>query len=114
MRKKVEYWDKCYTDILLKEETIQDKFTKFGSEQTIALKRLAEMREKITSPKDLLQTIGIIAAGVMMFVMLLMQGLRPVMAKKKLKKMQEEQMKKLKEKTKGFDNSKNTQNIFKI
>jgi len=93
MRKKVEYWDKGYTDILLKEEAIQDKFTKFSSDQTIASKQLAEMRGKVTSPKDLLMKIGIIAGVAMMFVMLLMQILRPFLSKKKMAKLQEKQMK---------------------
>ena len=93
MRKKVEYWDKGYTDILLKEEPIQDKFTKFSSDQTIAMKQLAEIRGKTSSPKDMLMKIGIFAAVFMMVVMLLMQILKPFLSKKKMAKLQATQMK---------------------
>ena len=93
MRKKVEYWDKGYTDILLKEEAIQDKFTKFSSDQTIAMKQLAEIRGKATSPKDMLMKLGIFAAVFMMLVMLLMQILKPFLSKKKMAKLQAAQMK---------------------
>jgi len=93
MRKKVEYWDKGYTDILLKEQTIQDKFTKFSSDQTIAIRQLTELRGKTSSPKDLLMKIGIISAVFMMLVMLLMQILKPFLSKKKMAKLQAAQMK---------------------
>ena len=93
MRKKVEYWDKGYTDILLKEEAIQDKFTKFSSDQTIAMKQLSEIRGKTSSPKDMLMKLGIFAAVFMMLVMLLMQILKPFLSKKKMAKLQAAQMK---------------------
>ena len=93
MRKRVEFLDRGYTDVLLKDEAIQNKFTKFSSDQTVASKQLAEIRGKATSTKDLLMKIGIIAGVVMMFVMLLMQILRPFLSKKKMAKLQAAQMK---------------------
>ena len=67
MGKKVAYWDKGYTDILLKEEAIQDKFMKFGTDQTIALKMLAAEKQSRTGMPDWLMPVGV-GLGVFMFV----------------------------------------------
>ena len=46
LKKKVDYWENGYTDILLTEEGIHDKFTKFGTTHGITSKKLVELRQQ--------------------------------------------------------------------
>ena len=86
MRKKVDYWDKGYTDILLKEEAIQDKFMKFGSDHTIALKMLAEAKQNRTGLPPWLMPLGMGAGIFLLGAMFLMQVLGRIKAKKSMMK----------------------------
>ena len=53
LKKKVDYWEKGYTDILLTEEGIHDKFSKFGITHGITSKKLVELRQQ----QDLLNNL---------------------------------------------------------
>jgi hypothetical protein len=86
MRKKVDYWDKGYTDILLKEEAIQDKFMKFGSDHTIAMKMLAEAKQNRTGLPQWLMPLGMGAGIFLLGAMFFMQIFSRIKAKKNLMK----------------------------
>jgi len=86
MRQKVDYWDKGYTDILLKEEAIQDKFMKFGSDQTTALKMLAEAKQSRTGLPSWLAPLSMGAGIFLLGAMFLMQVLGRIKAKKQMLK----------------------------
>jgi len=86
MGKKVEYWDKGYTDILLKEEAIQDKFLKFVSDKTTALKMLAEEKQSRTGLPKWLTPFAVAAGVFMMGAMFVMQIVSRIKAKKQMLK----------------------------
>ena len=86
MGKKVEYWDKGYTDILLKEEAIQDKFMKFGSDRTTALKMLAEAKQNRTGMPSWMAPVAMAAGIFLLGAMFVMQIAGRIKAKKQLKK----------------------------
>ena len=88
LQKKVDYWDKGYTDILLNEEAIQDKFLKFNTEKTIATKKLGELRQKQLEKNNWLKKLGIAFAALMGGWMLFMQIWNPIKMKRQMKKQQ--------------------------
>ena len=89
LRKKVDYWDKGYTDILLNDESLQDKFTKFSTDQMIASKRIAELRQQQSQKVNWLMYFGIGSGVLMLGGMLFMQIWNPIKMKKQLKKQQQ-------------------------
>lgn len=111
MQKKVDYYDKGYTDILLNEEAIQDKFLKFGTDKIIITKKLAEMRQKLLDKPNLLKIIGIGFAALMAGWMFIMQILNPIKIKKQIKKQQ--QMMEAEARKKAFE-SININDLHKI
>ena len=46
LKKKVDYFEKGYTDILLTDITIHDKFSKFNTTHGITSKKIAELRQQ--------------------------------------------------------------------
>ena len=44
LKKKVEYWENGYTDILLTDESIHDKFAKFGTSHSITTKKIDKLK----------------------------------------------------------------------
>jgi len=110
MGKKVDYWDKGYTDILLKEEAIQDKFMKFGTDKTVALKMLTEAKQNRTGLPGWLAPLAVAAGIFMMGAMFVMQIVSRIKAKKQMLKAMQAQgikvptkEKKKKEKVKEID-----------
>ena len=93
LKKEVDLLDRGYTDILLKDPTIQDKFTKFSTDQVRATKMLEDIREQKLGSKNMLGTIGIIAGIVMMVALLLLQIVRPMLTKKQQQKTAQMQQK---------------------
>jgi len=86
MGKKVDYWDKGYADILLKEEAIQNKFLKFVSDKTVALKMLAEAKQNSTGLPNWLMPLAMAAGVFMMGAMFIMQIVSRIKAKKAMMK----------------------------
>ena len=87
LRKKVDYYDKGFTDILLQDETIQDKFTKFSSDQSVALKKLAEAKQKIGSKYNWLMPVGIGTGVTLLGGMFFMQIYNQIRAKRQMLRM---------------------------
>ena len=46
LKKKVDYWEKGYTDILLTDESIHDKFSKFSTAHSLTSRKLAELKQQ--------------------------------------------------------------------
>ena len=92
LRKKVDYLDKSYTDILLNNEALQNKFIKFGADQTAVSKKLNELRqqqiEKKNIWKDRMIYIGIGLAALMLGGMFLTQLWNMAKMKRQLRKQQ--------------------------
>lgn len=127
LKKKVDYWEKGYTDILLTDEAIHDKFSKFGTSHGLTVKKIAELRQQqnplsgVTQyvQENWLLSIGI-AAGLLILMKLLYSLSRKLLSKaknsftQKMKKAKEnaknrKQQKAMKEKEKDeirkdFDN----------
>ena len=82
MKKRVDYYDTGYTDILLKQEAIQTKFTSFTSDHTTALKLLTEKREQLSAFSKLLLPVAVGFSALMMGGLFLMQILARIKAKK--------------------------------
>jgi len=111
MGKKVEYWDKGYTDILLKEEAIQDKFLKFLSDKTTALKMLAEVKQNSTGLPGWLTPLAMAAGVFMMGAMFVMQIVSRFKAKKQMLKAMQAQGIKLPAKEKKQKGKSKTEEI---
>jgi len=90
MQKRVEYWDKGYTDILLNEEALQDKFLKFGTDKIVATKKLGELRQKQQDQGNWLKKIGIGLGAVMAGWILFMQIWNPIKIKRQIRKQQKQ------------------------
>jgi len=90
LHKKVDLWDKGYTDILLKEESIQDKFLKFNADQIKATKLLAQVRAPKFSMRLQLTILGIVMALLMAIWLYFKKIMQP---KLKIKQLQQLQMK---------------------
>ena len=112
--KKVDYWDKGYTDILLKEEAIQDKFMKFGTDRTIALKMIAEAKQERTGFPSWLLPVGVAAGILMMGFTFIMQIVGRIKAKKQMMKAMKAQGLGLKEKAKEKTKIKDKDKIKEI
>ena len=80
--KKYEYLDKGYTDILLKDVALQDKFTKFSSEHTVAKKLLADARQAHGARFNWLMPLGMGLGIFLLAGMFLMQIMAKIKAKK--------------------------------
>ena len=109
MGKKVDYWDKGYTDILLKEEAIQDKFMKFGTDKTVALKMLTEAKQNRTGLPGWLAPLAVAAGIFMMGAMFVMQIVSRIKAKKQMLKAMQAQGIKLPVKVKKLKGKLKTQ-----
>ena len=46
MKNRVDYWENGYADILLTEEALHDKFSKFRVAHTLTAKKIAELRQQ--------------------------------------------------------------------
>jgi len=71
MKNKVDYWENGYSDILLADEAIHDKFSKFRITHTLTLKKLDELKQ-LQKPynfilefikSNLLLSLGIVVGG---------------------------------------------------
>ena len=71
MKNKVDYWENGYSDILLVDEVIHDKFSKFRITHTLTLKKLDELKQ-LQKPynfilefikHNLLLSLGIVVGG---------------------------------------------------
>ena len=72
MKNKVDYWENGYSDILLADESIHDKFSKFRITHTLTLKKIDELKQ-LQKPynfilefikHNLLLSLGIAVGGV--------------------------------------------------
>ena len=57
MKNKVEYWEKGYSEILLTDEGIHDKFSKFRIAHTLTIKKIEELKQQQQPFNDLLDFI---------------------------------------------------------
>ena len=80
LKKKVDYWENGYSDILLTDESVHDKFAKFGTSHTITTKKITELKlqqNKLNNwisyiKQNWLLSIGI-AAGVIILGLILIK-----------------------------------------
>ena len=74
LKKKVDYFEKGYTDILLTDITIHDKFSKFNTTHGITTKKIAELRQQQNpmsgvmkyAQENLIMTIVIAVGGLIL------------------------------------------------
>jgi hypothetical protein len=92
LKKRVDLYDKGYTDILLKQETIQNKFTSFATDHTIAMKLLNEKREQLDAYKKWLMPVVGGFSALMMGGMFLLQIISRIKAKKAQVQMMQKQL----------------------
>jgi hypothetical protein len=82
LKKKVDYWEKGYTEILLTEISIHDKFAKFSTAHGITAKRIDELRLKQNQLNNWLSflknnwllSIGVAAGSLILLVIMYKLG----------------------------------------
>jgi len=88
LRKKVDYWDKGYTDILLNDESLQDKFTKFNTDQSTISKKLENLSQQQAEKKNWMIYVGVGLGVLMLGGMFSMQIWNMAKMKRQLRKQQ--------------------------
>ena len=70
MKEKVDFWEKGYTDILLVDESIHDKFSKFRIAHALTLKKIDEIKDKqkpFSGIRDFIKNNLMLSAGIGIF-----------------------------------------------
>ena len=86
-RKKVEYYEKGYSEILLKDKSLLNKFTQFSSDQSVALNMLSDARHTIKSKYSWLTPVGIGLGVTLLGGMFFMQIFNQIRSKRQMLKM---------------------------
>ena len=114
MVKRVDYWEKGYSDILLTEEGIHDKFSKFRIAHSLTLKKIDELKQQQKPysnvldymKKNMLKSVGIGIVGLILLKLLFSLGKKLISKIKskinqKISKIKADAMKKANEKAKN-------------
>ena len=110
LKNKVDYWENGYSDILLADEAIHDKFSKFRIAHTLTLKKLDELKD-LQKPysgilnfikNNLLLSLGIVVGGAVFlkFFLKLLKKIQSLIKSKinqKISKMKADAQKRLQE-----------------
>ena len=115
MKNRVDYWENGYSDILLTEETIHDKFSKFRIAHTLSLKKIDELKQRQNpfygilefAKNNILLTVGAGVGGLILLKLLLslFKKLKSMIKSKinqKISKMKTDTKKKVTEKPKKW------------
>ena len=125
LKKKVDYWEKGYTDILLTDESIHDKFTKFGTTHGLTSRKLVELRQQQNPLNGIIQyckenilfSLGI-GVGGLIFARMLYSFMRKLLSKasnaisQKVKKVKKNTMEKKKQKSEKKTEKSDLKNDF--
>jgi len=101
LRKKVDYWDKGYTDILLNDESLQDKFTKFNTDQSTISRKLEDLSQQQVEKKNWMIYVGVGLGVLMLGGMFFMQIWNMAKMKRQIRKQQK--MMEEEERKRAFD-----------